>query len=76
MSQKEMAYKIEDLQTKAQMAHSLQDALYTVIYHQDIFPKDNFDWAFVLLGSVTADVVGGLEELTDCAFESFRTEEK
>lgn len=76
MSQKEMAYRIEDLQTKAQMAHSLQDALYAVIYHQDVFPKDAFDWAFVLLGVVTSEVVGGLEELTDCAFDSFRNAEK
>ncbi len=72
----QMAYKIEDLQTKAEMAHSLQEALYTVIYHQDIFPKDTFDWAFVLLGSVTADVAEGLEELTRYAFESFRNTEK
>ena len=54
------------------MAHSLQDALYAVLYHQDVFQKDAFDWAFVLLGVVTSEVVEGLEELTDCAFDSFR----
>ena len=67
-----MAYKIEDLQTKAEMAHSLQEALYTVLYHQDVFSKDTFDWAFVLLGSVTDEVAEGLEELTSYAFDSFR----
>lgn len=73
MSQEEMAHRIDDLQAKAQMTHSLQSTLYTAIYCQDVFSKTDFDWAFILLGIMTADVVDELKILTDCAFENFRS---
>ena len=70
MLQKEMAYKIDDLQTKSQMIHSLQSTLYTAIYCQDVFSKEDCNWAFILLGSMTGEMSEELRELTNCAFEN------
>lgn len=72
MSQKELAYKIEDLQSKAEMINSLQNTLYAAIYCQDVFSKNDFDRAFNLLGNMTFDIAKELQKLTECAFEIFR----
>jgi len=72
VSQSEMAYKMDDLQTKSQMMHSLQNTLYTAIFCQDVFSKDDFEWAFTLLGFMTFNITKELKELTDYAFEQIR----
>ena len=72
MSQNEMAYKMDDLQTKSQMMHSLQNTLYTAIFCQDVFSKDDFEWAFALLGFMIFDITKELKELTDYFFEQIR----
>lgn len=76
MSQKELAHRIDDLQTKAEMIHSLQNTLYVAIYCQDIFSKKDFDWAFSLLGNMTFDTAKELQKLTECAFDILKEQEE
>ncbi len=76
MSQKEMAYKIEKLQTDAERIHSLQNTLFSAIFRQEEFSVSTFEWAFVLLGEMTMSTLEELKELTDCAFENLRKGEK
>ena len=69
MAQKEIAFRIEDLETRMKMANSLQNALYTAIYGQEVFSKADFDWAFVLLGEMLHKASKELEELADRAIK-------
>ena len=70
----EIACKIDDLQSKSEMVYSLQNALYVSIFCQDAFSKDNFEWAFTLLDSITAEMVKELKKLTEDSFENLRKE--
>lgn len=63
MSQKEIMTKIEGIVVKAEMAHSLRNALFAVIYHQEYYANSDFEWAFVLLGDLTSCIVKELKEL-------------
>lgn len=72
MSQKEMAFKIEELMNKATMANSLQITLFTAFYYQESYSIMDFKWAFMLLGELTGAMQDELKELTDCAFDSIR----
>ena len=72
MSQKEMAYRIEELRFNAERIHSLQNSLFAAIFHQKEFSVGDFEWAFVLLGEMTMDALEELKVLTNCAFENFR----
>lgn len=76
MSQKEIAYKIEELQIKAEKIDSLQAALFTAVFRQEDFAVETYEWAFVLLADMTAGMKNELEELTNRAFENFRRGEK
>ena len=72
MSQSEIAHKMDELQTKLQMADSLQAALYVSIFGQDVSDKKDFEWAFALLGFMIFDITKELKELTDYFFEQIR----
>ena len=72
MSKREIEYKIEELQTKAQMTNSLQAVLYISIFCQEIAEKSDFEWAFTLLGIMTNELAEELKELTECFFKDYR----
>ena len=72
MSQEEIAFKIEELMINAEMIHSLQNTLFTVFYCRDECPIRDSEWAFVLLGNLTGDMLDELRELTDSAFDSIK----
>ncbi len=72
MSKREVAHKIEELQTKAKMTNSLQGALYISIFCQEIEEKSDFEWAFTLLGIMTNELAEELKELTECIFKDYR----
>ncbi len=76
MSQKEIAFKIEELMNKATMANSLQITLFTAFYYQETYSIRDFKWAFMLLGELTEDIQNELKELTDSAFDSVRKGKK
>lgn len=76
MLTEKIAYKSDDLYTKLEMIHSLQSALYISIFNQNDFAINNFEWAFILLETVTAEMVKELKELTGFAFENLRKETK
>lgn len=67
---KEIAHKIDDLQTKTEMIHSLEGSLHISIFHQDDFAISEFEWAFTLLESLTFELAEALKKLTDEAFEN------
>lgn len=69
MSIEEIARRIDDLQTKTKMAHSLQAALNASIFYQDVFDKKDFEWAFTLLEIIVSEIANELRKLTDCIFE-------
>ena len=70
--QEEMAFRIEEVQNKAEMAYSLQMTLFTAFYCQEQYSFMDFKWAFFLLGELTGDVSDELKELTENAFEIMR----
>lgn len=72
MLTEKIAYKSDDLYTKLEMIHSLQSALYISIFNQNDFAINNFEWAFILLETVTAEMVKELKALTESAFENLR----
>lgn len=76
MSQKEMAFKIEELANKAERIFSLQNALYAVFYYQEDWSIKDFQGAFILLAELTCGMLDGLEELTKNAFDNLRKDEK
>lgn len=65
----EIAYKIDELQTKTEMIHSLEGSLHISLFHQDDFAISDFEWAFTLLEAVTYELLEALKNLTDEAFE-------
>ncbi len=75
MLTEKIAYKSDDLYTKLEMIHSLQSALYISIFNQNDFAIDNFEWAFILLESVTDEMIKGLKELTELTFDNLRQKE-
>lgn len=76
MSQKEIAFKLEELMNKAEMTHSLQNTLFTAFYCQKTYSIRDFEWAFILLGDLTGDIRDELKELTGSAFDSIREGKK
>lgn len=72
MTMKEIAYKIEELQIKAEKIHSLNEALFAAIYCQNEFSKKTYEWAFVSFSDMTMELRNELEDLTNKAFDSFR----
>lgn len=69
MSIEEIAHRIDDLQTKSLMAHSLQAALHVSIFYQEAFDKKDFEWAFTLLEIMASEITDELRKLTEGAFE-------
>lgn len=69
MSIEEIAHRIDDLQTKSLMVHSLQAALNISIFYQDVFDKKDFEWAFTLLEIMVSEITDELRNLTEGAFE-------
>ena len=47
MSQKEMAYKIEELRFNAEQIHSLQNALFAAIFRQKEFSVGDFELSLI-----------------------------
>ena len=68
----EIAFKIDELQTKAEMIHSFEGSLHISIFHQDDFAISDFEWAFTLLEAVTYELLEALKKLTDEAYEESR----
>lgn len=68
----EIAFKIDELQTKAEMIHSFEGSLHISIFHQDAFAISDFEWAFTLLETVTYELLEALKKLTDEAYEETR----
>lgn len=66
---KEIAFKIDELQTKAEMIHSFEGSLHISLFHQDAFAISDFEWAFTLLETVTYELLEALKNLTDEAYE-------
>lgn len=69
---REIAHKIDDLQTKTEMIHSLEGSLHVSIFHQDVFAISDFEWAFTLLEFLTSELMEALKNLTNEAFEDMR----
>ena len=69
MSEKEIAFKIEELQIQAEKADGLQNALWQAIYCGD-FNASVYEWAFVLLGDITCELKNELEILSRAAFNA------
>ncbi|GFI24559.1 hypothetical protein IMSAGC011_03360 [Lachnospiraceae bacterium] len=70
MSQKEIAFKLEELMNKAEMTHSLQNTLFTAFYCKEEHSIRDFEWAFVLLGNLIFDIESEMKELTDNIFNN------
>lgn len=68
----EIAFKIDELQTKAEMIHSFEGSLHISLFHQDDFAISDFEWAFTLLEAVTYELLEALKKLTDEAYEESR----
>lgn len=66
----EIAFKIDELQTKAEMIHSFEGSLHISLFHQDAFAISDFEWAFTLLEAVTYELLEALKKLTDEAYEA------
>ena len=75
MTMKEMAFEIENLQNRAEIIHSQQNALYAAIYLQNEFSYQNYDWALVALGEMTKELEDRLRELTTAVFDYLRKEQ-
>lgn len=76
MSQKEMAFKMEELMDKAETVHSLQNTLFAAFYNSDGYSIRAFEWAFILLGDLTGDLLDELKEFTSNAFYNLRKDDK
>ena len=63
MSQDEMMTKIEEIMINAEMAHSLRNALFAAIFHQEYCAVSDLEWAFILLGDLTSGIIDGLKEI-------------
>lgn len=72
----EIAFKIDELQTKAEMIHSFEGSLHISLFHQDDFAISDFEWAFTLLEAVTYELLEALKKLTDEAFEIVEKERR
>lgn len=69
---KEIAFKIDELQTKVEMIHSFESSLHVSLFHQDKIAISDFEWAFTLLEAVTFELLEALKNLTDEAFENIK----
>lgn len=74
MSLKEMAYRIDELQFCSEKIHSLQNTLYAAIYRQNEIATIDFEWAFIVLGDMTTDIMRELTELRDTVFGDLKKE--
>lgn len=74
MSLKEMAYRIDELQFSSEKIHSLQNTLYAAIYRQNEIATIDFEWAFIVLGDMTTDIMRELTELRDTVFGDLKKE--
>lgn len=74
MATKEIAYKIEKLQTDAEKINSITEALFVALYRQDEYGKEEYEWAFISLSEMTMKLRDDLEKLTNEAFDSYRKE--
>ncbi len=54
------------------MIHSLRNALYAAFYCQEEYSIRNFEWAFMLFGNLTSDMLNELRELTSSAFDNIK----
>lgn len=65
MSQKEIAFKLEELMNKVEITHSLQNTLFTAFYCKEEHSIRDFEWTFVLLGDLIFDIENEMKELTN-----------
>lgn len=68
----EIAYKIDELQTRTEMIHSFEGSLHISLFHQDDFAISDFEWAFPLLEALTFELAESLKNLTNEMFEGMR----
>lgn len=72
MTIKELAFRVEDLQNKAAMINSMQNALFAGIYRGNLAPK-TYEWAFVAFGHITFDLAAEMESLVDELFAALKS---
>lgn len=75
MSQKEIAYKMEELKIEVEKTHSLQGALFEAIYRGNN-SHEEYEWAFMVLDDLTYKVRNELAKLVDIVFENLKQEVK
>lgn len=68
MSTKDVAFKVEELQLRAEEINSLQSALYAALYEAER-AKEDFEPAFVAFGSMTMKLQTDLSRLKEKLFE-------
>lgn len=68
MSTKDVAFKVEELQLRAEEINSLQSALYAALYEAER-AKEDFEPAFVAFGSMTMRLQKDLNILKENLFE-------
>lgn len=73
MSNKEIAYRIEELQIDAEKVNSVQNALFEAIYRGSN-ALETYEWAFVSLGDLTFALKNNLEDLTSKVFDNLKKE--
>lgn len=76
MELKDMAFEIEELQIRAEIIHSMQNALYAAIFRQKELSHENYDWAFVALGEMTKEQEDRMKELKKLTFDCLGKEVK
>ncbi len=73
MSQKEIAFRIEELRNSAEKLCGLHHSLYAALYccHEE-FSVNDFRGAFNAMGDITFDVFHELNDLTNSAFDNLK----
>lgn len=71
MEMKEIAFKIEELQVKAEKISSLETALFEAIYTSKLYPLETYESAFILFGEIIFNLKNELTELKESVFDAF-----
>ena len=71
MSQREIAFEIEDLQIAAEEINSMQNALFAALY-ESTYAKEDLRQAFRAFGGMTYKLQTDLKDLMNRAFENVK----
>ena len=75
MSQKEIAFKIEEIMNDTEKVCSVQSALFAAYYCQDEYAIEAFEGTFILMQGITSDILQRLTELTSNIFSYLKGSE-